>query len=150
MRFKIYIIFLFIIIHNSIINAQHIDSYVDSLFNTNIHYLLKKCKREKFYNPLSENNYEIFRFLVAFGEISSLNVIDICYSEPLTNKKWIENLIRWYKKNGCCITQKDYLDVIRINFEIQTFSSLEEYIRFQEEVYERIQQKFNKLNQNPQ
>ena len=41
------------------------------------------------------------------------------------------------------------MDVYRYCFDVQSFSSMEDLFDFQEEVYERIQQKINHSNQNP-
>ena len=98
---------------------------------------------------MSEKNYEVYEFLVVFKDISSLWIIDTCFSEPLTSLTRVNNLLQWYKKYGHCITKEDYMDVYRYCFDVQSFSSMEDLFDFQEEVYERIQQKINHSNQNP-
>ena len=58
-----------------------------------------------------------------------------------TNYDKIRKLEEWYKIYGCCISKQDYLGLRRIADDIESFDSLDDYIEYQQEIYERIERK---------
>ena len=137
---KHYIISIFLLLNSISAFSQQTDSYVDSLFHTNIKVLYEKCKTD-YYNPISDKRRDLYDFLVIFQHISQLDIIGIPYQPPTTDYDKIRELDEWYKKYGCCITKQDYLGFRRLMDDIESFNSLDEYIEFQDELFETIEKK---------
>ena len=136
-----YILSIFLLLTPISAFSQQTDSYVDSLFYKNIEELYEKCNKKIYYDPISDNRRDLYVFLNIFCDISKLDIIGICYQPPRTNYDKIRKLEEWYKIYGCCISKQDYLGLRRIADDIESFDSLDDYIEYQQEIYERIERK---------
>ena len=140
---KHYIISIFLLLSPISVFSQQTDTYLDSLFHTNIKMLYDKCEKDFQYDPVSDKRMDLYYFLVIFQHISLLDIIGIPYLRPLTDYDKIRNLEEWYKKYGCCITKQDYLGFKRLIDDIESFSSFDEYTEFQDELFETIEKKIS-------
>ena len=121
--------------------SQQTDTYVDSIFYKNIKVLYEKCKTDYCYDPICDKRIDLYDFLVIMQHISQLDIIGVPYARPTTDYDKIRELDEWYKKYGCCITKQDYLGFRRIIDDVESFNSLDEYIQFQEHLFETVEKK---------